>query len=156
MERKGLRPSIGAEKSGWEIGGRKKEIAGVFPAGEGIGTRAVRQSRAIPQSGGFEKYLTTHGEGGGPRESQYRCNERGKSRHALQSTSRFCISNSRRGYAIVIAREGGGSIPRDSFQSDPAALSFQLELLNTVPRRSWNEFSSPSKNRASSSIFQAR
>lgn len=40
-----------------------------FPSwGEGRGregeSRAVRQSRAIPQSGGFEKYLTIHGEGG--------------------------------------------------------------------------------------------
>lgn len=70
MERKGLRSRIGAEKSGREIGGGegKRSAFSLQGGGEGKGreseSRAVRQSRAIPQSGGFEKYLTIHGEGG--------------------------------------------------------------------------------------------
>lgn len=94
-----------------------KEIGGdafppSVPSPTWIGTRAVRQSRGagrtIPQSGGFEKYLTIiHGGRG---SSTSRPNIVATKSHA-RIHFRFCISNSRRGYAIVI----------DNFQSDPPA-----------------------------------
>lgn len=124
MERKGLRSRIGAEKSGREIGGGegKRSAFSLLGGGEGRGreseSRAVRQSRAIPQSGGFEKYLTIHGEGGVHASPNIVATSAANPATPSNPLRVFCISNSRRGYAIVIAGGGGGSIPRDTFQSD--------------------------------------
>lgn len=87
-----------------KIGGKwkVKEIGGdtfppSVPSPTWIGTRAVRQSRGagrtIPQSGGFEKYLTIiHGGRGVVHESaQYRCDEIPRSHPLPVSVSAFQI-----------------------------------------------------------------